>query len=117
MRILDVPGQGKGKRRDGSIGYRPPPPHRPDPKKRGNFATPQIMTDIPPYISPVTGEPVGGRAARREDLIKNDCYEIDPPTTDIRERQKKPEPISFSDEKELNERLHATYNNIGGIDD
>ncbi len=37
------------------------------------ICTPMIIQDIAPYRSPVTGEYVGGRAAQREDLKRNDC--------------------------------------------
>lgn len=39
---------------------------------------PQIRGDLPTYISPVTGKPVDGRAARREDLARSGCREVDP---------------------------------------
>jgi hypothetical protein len=38
-------------------------------------ATPQIMPDMEPFISPVSGEVVGGRAQRREDMKRNDCID------------------------------------------
>lgn len=40
--------------------------------------TPYIRSDLPTYISPVTGKPVEGRAARREDLARSGCREVDP---------------------------------------
>lgn len=39
---------------------------------------PLIISDLPEYISPVTRLPVGGRAARREDLKRSGCREVDP---------------------------------------
>jgi len=39
---------------------------------------PMIVRDTPAYISPVTGKPVDGRAARREDLKRSGCREVDP---------------------------------------
>jgi hypothetical protein len=36
---------------------------------------PQIISDIEPYQSPVTGEYVGGRRAKRYDLEKNNCVD------------------------------------------
>jgi hypothetical protein len=45
----------------------------------GQVVAPRVMPDIPEYASPITGEVIGSRSARREDLIKHDCYEIDPP--------------------------------------
>jgi hypothetical protein len=39
---------------------------------------PFIISDTPTYISPVTGKPVDGRAARREDLKRSGSREVDP---------------------------------------
>jgi hypothetical protein len=50
-----------------------------DDERSGPIAMPQICSDIPEYASPVTGEIIGSRSHRREDLKKNNCYEIDPP--------------------------------------
>lgn len=43
-----------------------------------DFPSPQVNGDIPEYLSPVTGLPVDGRAARREDLKRSGCREVDP---------------------------------------
>jgi len=43
--------------------------------KSKRIATPMIISDIEPYKSPVTGEVIGGRAARRDDLKKHDCVD------------------------------------------
>lgn len=37
-----------------------------------------IISDIPPYKSPVNGKIVDGRYARREDLKRSGCREVDP---------------------------------------
>lgn len=39
---------------------------------------PNIMRDTPEYVSPITHRPVDGRAARREDLKRAECREVDP---------------------------------------
>jgi len=39
---------------------------------------PYVRGDLPEYISPVTRKPVDGRAARREDLKRAGCREVDP---------------------------------------
>lgn len=39
---------------------------------------PMIMRDTKAYISPITGKEIDGRVARREDLKKHGCREIDP---------------------------------------
>lgn len=38
----------------------------------------EIMPDLPEYESPISGRPISGRVARREDLKKNNCREVDP---------------------------------------
>lgn len=50
--------------------------------KTGEIDRPKVSYvrgDTPEYISPVTGKPVDGRAARREDLKRHGCIELDPP--------------------------------------
>lgn len=37
-----------------------------------------IIPDLPAYESPVTGQRIEGRVARREDLKRNGCVEYDP---------------------------------------
>lgn len=44
------------------------------PLKRG----PNVLGDLPGYLSPVTGEFVEGRRDRREDMARNQCREVDP---------------------------------------
>lgn len=44
----------------------------------GAVCKPQIMPDIREYLSPITGEPITTRGARREDLRKHGCVEVDP---------------------------------------
>ena len=39
---------------------------------------PHVRPDLPAYRSPVTGQIIEGRAARREDLAKSGCREVDP---------------------------------------
>lgn len=39
---------------------------------------PHVRGDIRPYVSPITGREVDGRAARREDLARSGCREVDP---------------------------------------
>jgi len=43
--------------------------------KRTKICAPMIISDIEPYRSPVSGEYVGGRASKREDLKKHDCVD------------------------------------------
>jgi len=47
--------------------------------KTDTICMPYVRGDIAPYTSPVTGEVIDGRAARRYDLEKHNCYEVDPP--------------------------------------
>lgn len=39
---------------------------------------PIVQRDMASYISPVTGKPVDGRRARREDLKRSNSREVDP---------------------------------------
>ena len=39
---------------------------------------PYVRGDLPAYQSPITGKPIEGRAARREDLARHGCREVDP---------------------------------------
>jgi hypothetical protein len=71
---------------------------------------PMITSDIPDYISPVTGKPVSGRVARREDLRRNNCFEVDPPSKPLRERQKVRSKIELGESRELNNKLEAVLN-------
>lgn len=41
-------------------------------------ARPYYTPDLAPYRSPVTGQVIEGRVARREDLKRHDCREVDP---------------------------------------
>ena len=53
---------------------------KPEPSTSGAICMPYVRGDLPAYQSPVTGEWIEGRAARRNDLAKHGCFEIDPPT-------------------------------------
>mgnify|MGYP001615457193 CR=1 FL=1 len=46
--------------------------------KVSSLPMPYVRGDLPTYISPVTGKPIEGRAARREDLARSGCREVDP---------------------------------------
>ena len=39
---------------------------------------PAVASDLPTYHSPITGKPIEGRAARREDLARSGCRAVDP---------------------------------------
>ena len=52
--------------------------HNSEPNKRSDLPFPYIRGDLPPYRSPVTGKIIEGRAARREDLARTGCREVDP---------------------------------------
>lgn len=41
--------------------------------------SPMVMRDIPDYQSPIDDRWITSRSWRREDLRRNDCYEVDPP--------------------------------------
>ena len=57
-------------------GFRDPASGEPMPLTyAGQICRPTVISDLPPYQSPITGEWVDGRRARREDLKKHDCVE------------------------------------------
>ena len=41
---------------------------------------PMIVSDLPAYMSPLGTGLIDGRTARREDLKRNQCREVDPDT-------------------------------------
>jgi hypothetical protein len=41
--------------------------------ERDEIAVPYVISDIPAYLSPIDGSYVSGRAARRDDLKRNNC--------------------------------------------
>ncbi len=47
--------------------------------KAGPICAPMVMSDIPEYHSPIDGRVIGSRSERREDLRRNNCFEVDPP--------------------------------------
>jgi hypothetical protein len=47
-------------------------------EKVSSLPMPYVRGDLPPYRSPVTGKVIEGRAARREDLARSGCREVDP---------------------------------------
>lgn len=51
---------------------------KPHPNRSTIFDAPTVLSDIPGYVSPATGKWVEGRVARKEDLKKAGCREIDP---------------------------------------
>ena len=46
--------------------------------KASDMPMPYVRGDLKPYRSPVTGKMVEGRSARREDLARSGCREVDP---------------------------------------
>ena len=46
--------------------------------RQREVAAPRIVADLKPYRSPITGQMIEGRAARREELERHDCRELDP---------------------------------------
>ncbi len=49
-------------------------PMNPEPVK-GRFPTPRVVSDIEPYLSPVSGEFISGRRAKRADLDRHNCID------------------------------------------
>lgn len=57
----------EGHWRDKATGERAP--------MRDGLCTPMFVHDIAPYQSPVTGEVISGRAAKRDDLKRHNCVD------------------------------------------
>ncbi|MEC9266718.1 MAG: hypothetical protein VX464_11715 [Pseudomonadota bacterium] len=49
--------------------------------KRAPFSTPGIAGDYETYDCPITGQPIEGRAAHRENLKKHGCRLLEPGET------------------------------------
>lgn len=50
----------------------------PTPDVSDGILTPQVLSDLPAYYSVASGQWVEGRAARRDDLARTGCREVDP---------------------------------------
>ena len=50
------------------------------PDRGDEICAPMVISDTPEYVSPVTGRPVDGRRARREDLARSGCVPCEPLT-------------------------------------
>lgn len=68
---------------------------------------PMIQGDYPPYQSPIDGREISGRAARREDLLRNNCVEYEPSLKDHQMRAKaaSEEKLESGVEETLNEQI------------
>lgn len=53
----------------------------------------QIVRDIDPYLSPLGTGLVGSRRARREELKRHDCIEVDPSGHPRNPRPSRPDPV------------------------
>jgi hypothetical protein len=42
------------------------------------ICAPQIIRDVPEYLSPIDGRPITSRSHQREDLKRNDCVLAEP---------------------------------------
>jgi hypothetical protein len=56
----------------------------PTPDVSDGLHAPQIISDIPAYFSVATGKWVDGRRARRDDLARAGCREVDPSENPIK---------------------------------
>lgn len=46
--------------------------------ERDGICTPMIQSDIPEYMSPVSGKMITSRSHRRDDLARHDCVPYEP---------------------------------------
>lgn len=47
-------------------------------QRKAPLALPMIISDIPPYASPIDGRMITSRSERRDDLKRNNCVEWEP---------------------------------------
>ena len=49
-----------------------------DEQRKKPIALPYVISDIPPYASPIDGRMITSRSERRDDLKRNNCVEWEP---------------------------------------
>lgn len=57
----------------------------------GQIVAPNVMPDIPDYLSPIDGRLIGSRSERRDDLKRNNCVEYEPSLSPTKGKFKNPE--------------------------
>lgn len=71
------------------------------------FLTPPMVTpDLPGYESPVSGEWIEGKSARRNDLARNDCVPWEPGMRE--ENAKRREASARNEEKVIDQAFEST---------
>lgn len=72
-------------------------------------SAPFVRGDLPDYVSPVTGELVSGRKARREDLVRHGCVEYEPSLRAEHERRRAQEEsrLDHAIEETVEAQLHG----------
>lgn len=76
---------------------------KPTPDVSTGIHVPQIQSDLPAYFSVASGKWVDGRRARRDDLKRTGCREVDPS-----------EGPKYCTSKKWAERLGMEWNNAPG---
>jgi hypothetical protein len=73
---------------------------------------PDVMGDLPAYESPITGELIDGRRARREDLKRHNCRPYDAGEREEFERRKQARDAKL--EAHVNETVERWWANASG---
>jgi len=55
----------------------------------GQICKPTIQGDIAEYVSPITGKPIDGRTAQRDDLARSGCRVVDPSENEMKFKSKR----------------------------
>jgi len=73
---------------------------------------PSVQVDIGGYTSPIDGRWIEGKAARREDLRRNNCRPWEGMESEKKEAMKRAEVASKDYEKGVEAAVYNTFNNM-----
>lgn len=73
---------------------------------------PAVRADLPPYESPIDGRMIEGRAARREDLKRNNCREWEGMAEEKKAALERAAVADVQFEKGIERALYQTYNHM-----
>lgn len=71
-----------------------------------------LMTDIPPYVSPVSGKLIDGRRARREDLKRTGCRPFEGKAVEAREAAKVRNEADAKFDRTIEASIHSTLGHM-----
>ena len=71
-----------------------------------------LMPDLPTYLSPITGKPIDGRRARREDLKRNNCRPYEGREQEVKEAARRTAYAEARLEKLAEKRTHEVWQHM-----